>query len=510
MPISNSAYLFGLIKSLTKAEKRNFRLYAKRNQDDDNMLFIQLFDALDKMNSFDEGLLMKRLGDISKGQLSNLKRHLYHQILKSLRLIHTSRIKSIDIRENIDYAHVLYAKGLYLQSLKILQRAKMMALKEELDLLHLEIVEFQKVIESRHITHTGPIKNDALTVEAGEVLARVDVSILLSNLRVRLHGYYIKNSHVKNEEERREAISFFESNLPDIDEKALGYMERIYLYQCYVWHYYILLDFNMCYRYAMKWVSVFEDKPELKLIDRDLYMRGFHYVLTAAFHARDRESLQKNLDLLQQFRKSNYAKFNENSKIFSFLYVHWARLNQHFLNGTYEEGVKILPRTLRRIKRYEDRIAPHRLMVFNYKIAWMYLGNGEPGKAVTYITRIINDDAAGFREDIQGYSRLLYLMVHYDLDNIELLFYLVKRVDRFFKKAVSTNRLQKGTLSFFKKIRSIPISDRMECFIEFERELREIQKDPYEQRAFMYLDIHSWVKARITRRKKLNGMVILA
>jgi hypothetical protein len=229
-------------------------------------------------------------------------------------------------------------------------------------------------------------------------------------------------------------------------------------------------------------------------------------VLTAAFHARRPKELEGHLEALQEFRKSNYAKFNENSKIFSFLYVHWARLEGHFLNGTYEEGVAILPSTLRRIKRYSARIAPHRLMVFYYKIAWMYLGNGQPDKAVPYITKIINDDVEDFREDIQGYSRLLYLMIHYDLENFELMTYLVKMVDRFFAKASQSNRLQVSTLQFFKKIKSLPLSDRQKGFLEFEKEVAEIRSDPFETRAFMYLDVESWVKARILRKTKLDGM----
>ena len=309
MPISNSTYLFKLIKSLTKAEKRNFRLYATRNQDDNNMLFIQLFDALDKMSVFDEQSLIKKLDDISKMKLSNLKRHLYQQILRSLRMIHTKRINSIEIRESIDYAHVLYAKGLYIQSLKILQRAKQMARKEELDLLHLEIVEFQKIIESRHITNTGPIKNDALTQEAKEVINRVDVSITLSNLRVRLHGYYIKNSHVKNTGEKEVAIRFLKENLPEVDESTLGFVERIYLYQCYVWHFYILLDFEKCLEHALKWITVFHDKPELQLQDPDLYMRGYHYVLTAAFHARRADMVEPHRTTQNSMKILKYFHF---------------------------------------------------------------------------------------------------------------------------------------------------------------------------------------------------------
>ena len=509
MPISNSTSLFKLIKSMSKADKRNFKLYAKRVQGVESLKFIKLFDILEKMPELDDKKVMSKFKQIQKGQYSNLKRHLYSQILTSLRLISISRMKAIEIREQIDFAQILYAKGLFQQSLKLLQRAKNMSEKEELDLLTLEIVEFQKLIESRHITNSGPLKNDALTRSARETIEKVNNSIQLSNLRVNLHSYYIRNSHIKSENERTEIIEYLESRLPKVNETLLGYPEKVYLYQCFVWYYYILLDYEKCYEYAVKWVNVFEDDESLKFHDTDLYMRGYHYMLTASFNMKNIKKLEQHLDELQSFRKGNYAKFNENSKIFSFMYVHWARLNAHFLRGSFVKGVEDIPRTLRRINRYKERIAPHRLMVFYYKIAWMYLGSGRPEKAVNYISRIINDDIEDFREDIQSYSRLLFLMIHYDLDNMDLLPYLVRTVDGFFRKTEIQNKLQSSTLKFFKKIQGTPISDRPELFKEFKKELELIYQDPYEIRSFLYLDILSWVKARLKKDHVLEGMLTL-
>ena len=77
MPISNYKELFGLVKSMTKAEKRNFNLYAKRIGGDENMKFLQLFEAIDKQKNEDEEAIFKGLGKIGKQQFSNLKRHLY-------------------------------------------------------------------------------------------------------------------------------------------------------------------------------------------------------------------------------------------------------------------------------------------------------------------------------------------------------------------------------------------------------------------------------------------------
>ena len=124
MPNRPSDTLFQLIKSLQKGEKRNFKLYIKRNSSNEDLKIIKLFDALDKMEEYDEALLLKRNREIKKEQLANRKAHLYKQILASLRLLETTQNIDIQLREQMDHARILYDKGLYLQSLKVLDKAK--------------------------------------------------------------------------------------------------------------------------------------------------------------------------------------------------------------------------------------------------------------------------------------------------------------------------------------------------------------------------------------------------
>jgi hypothetical protein len=54
MPNRSKDELFQLVKTLEKAEKRNFKLFVKRNSSSDELKIIQLFDALDKMDQYDE------------------------------------------------------------------------------------------------------------------------------------------------------------------------------------------------------------------------------------------------------------------------------------------------------------------------------------------------------------------------------------------------------------------------------------------------------------------------
>ena len=56
MPKQLANALFKLIKTLTRAEKRHFKVYVSRTQSSENPKFVQLFDALDKMKKYDENI----------------------------------------------------------------------------------------------------------------------------------------------------------------------------------------------------------------------------------------------------------------------------------------------------------------------------------------------------------------------------------------------------------------------------------------------------------------------
>ena len=120
MPNRSTDALFQLVHSLQKSEKRNFKLYVKRNSSNNDLKVVQLFDAIDKMNVYDENVLMSKTSSIKKQQLPNIKAHLYRQILGSLRLLESTDNIDLQMHEQLDYARILYNKGLYLQSLKIL------------------------------------------------------------------------------------------------------------------------------------------------------------------------------------------------------------------------------------------------------------------------------------------------------------------------------------------------------------------------------------------------------
>ena len=182
MPNRYSDIVFQLIHSLEKSEKRHFKLYIKRSSAKEDLKIVQLFDALDKLSDYDDKLLLKKLPGIEKKQLYNLKTHLYKEILASLRLLKSADSIDLQLNEQFDYAHILYKKGLFLQSLKILEKAKETAKANQKFNFLIQVIALEKRIESLHITRSLQDRADLLSQEANEVSRHIETVSRLSNL----------------------------------------------------------------------------------------------------------------------------------------------------------------------------------------------------------------------------------------------------------------------------------------------------------------------------------------
>jgi hypothetical protein len=91
-------------------------------------------------------------------------------------------------------------------------------------------------------------------------------------------------------------------------------------------------------------------------------------------------------------------------------------------------------------------------------------------------------------------------MAHYDLENFDLLDYLTRNTVTFFNKLEETNLLQKKTINFFRGLGKTPLHERAATLKNFEKELEDLEFNRYESRAFLYLDILSWLRSKIYKK----------
>jgi hypothetical protein len=495
MPNRTTDNLFQLVKSLKKSEKRNFKLYITRNSASDDLKVVQLFDALDKMAVYDEAVLLAKNADIKKQQLSNLKAHLYREILSSLRLIKDDNI-DMELHEQMDYARILYNKGLFLQSLKVLDKMKEQARAYNQFTYLQQVLFFEKKIESLYITRSMQDRATVLTAEADAVSSQLALVNTLSNLALELYSWYIKNGHARNNDDQVAVNGYFEQHLPPNAAAATGFYERLYLYQCYCWNAFIRLDFLQYYRYTQKWVDLFTEQPRMKDAETGLFIKGMHNLMGAHFDLGNYTGLQKTIGQFEHFAELAIVQANDNNRIQVFVYLNTARINLHFLKGSFGKGLLLVPDIEAKLQEYELYLDRHRVLVFYYKIACLYFGSGDNDRAIDYLNKIINLKV-DLRTDLQCYARLLHLIAHYELGNFELLEYLTKSVYRFMSGMQSLSQVEEEVFRF---LRNSLRTSREKLQQEFEKlavKLKPYQHNRFETRAFVYLDILSWLESKI-------------
>lgn len=491
--------LFTLIKSLSPSEKRQFSLYVGRIGVNADSKFLNLFKVMVREKKYDEKVILANT-DISKQQLSNIKAHLYKQILISLRLNPAHQSIPVFIREQLDFASILYRKGLYKQSLKLLDKVKATAMHYEEKSALYEILEWEKIIESQYITRSIQNRAETLIHETEDLIYLNVISNTLSNLSLGLYGIYLKRGYVRTEEEAMEIKKYFQEKMPDFEFNRLGFREKLWLYKSHLWFNFITQDFLACYRYSKKWIELFNEKPHLIRVHPILYLKGNHYLLESLFYLNHVKVFEKVLIDLETTLKDPKIPDDDNTAALSFIYLYSNKLNLRFMKGEFSNGEILVEKILKRIKKFENRIDVHHIMVFYYKIASLYFGDGNNKKCIEFLGKIIHNNTLEMREDLMCFSRILNLVAHYEAGLDYHLERLIKSTYKFLIRMNDLHGVQKEMIKFLKNLPEISPLDIKDEFRKLHATLKQYEDHPFERRAFLYLDIISWLESKIEDR----------
>lgn len=488
--------LFLLVKSLSKSEKRQFKLYVGRLDINADAKFLNLFTVLDKQTVYNEVEILKATS-IKKVQLANVKTHLYKQILVSLKLSPSHQNIRSQIREQLDFASILYHKGLYRQSLRILEKAKEMAISHEEKNMAYEIVELEKVIESQYITRSMSGRAEELTAQSKALSTDNIIASKLSNLSLQLYSIFLKTGYVKNERESIWIKDYFETRLPKIEKKKLGFREKLWLYKAYLWYSFLTQDFINCFKYASKWVALFDEHPNMIQSHPVFYLKGNNYLMESLFYLKDKQRFEQTLNTLEGITKRNDFPADDNVASLQFLYLNLNRINLFFIDGSFKQGIEIIPKIELDLQKHSDRIDQHHIMTFYYKFASLYFGAGENRKAISYLERIINNKELTMREDLMCFSRVLNLVAHYEAGLDYHLERLLRSTYKFLIKMNDMHEVQREMIYFIRGLQDIYPQDLKKAFIKLHKKLKIYENHPFESRAFLYLDVISWLESKI-------------
>ena len=169
------------------------------------------------------------------------------------------------------------------------------------------------------------------------------------------------------------------------------------------------------------------------------------------------------------------------------------------MQGTFKEGVALIPHIERKLQEYSMYVDRHRILVFNYKFATLHFGNGNFNASIDYLQKIINGPM-DLRVDLQCYARVLHLMAHYELGNTEIIDSLIKSVFRFMAKMKNLTVVEETMFRFLRNSFGVSPKQLQPELVRFLNSIKHLEKNRFETRSFAYLDIISWVESKVHKK----------
>lgn len=500
MPNKNIDTLFQLIKSLTKAEKRYFKVHVTKQKAGEETKFLKLFDLIDKQKEYNESKILEKEKSIKSQQLSNLKAHLYKQILQNLRNLNSDEDIDLKIHELIDHATILYNKCLYDQCVKMLEKAKLMAEKYDKHALLLEITEFEKRLVTKYIRSNIEDKVTQLIKASDRINEKINNINTFSNLTIKLYSFYLKIGFLRNHKDFELVNSFLYSTLPVFQEDKLSFDEKMYLYNSFVGYYFFIQDFDRGYEYAKKWVNLFEENQDYIVPKIEMYIKAINNLLVSQSKMHKYDEFKVTVQKLTEVENLPDLKLTENIRLLLFKYTSTHRINRYFMLGEFTEGSNIIPEIAKSLEEFEHLLDTNYIIIFYYKFACMYFGDANYQQVVFWLNKIINMKDVDLRSDIHSFARILNLISHYELGNIDLVDYYIRSTYRFLIKKNDLHQFQKIIMKFLRKLSSITRDQLIDAFKDLREQLLPLNDKFYERRPFIYFDIISWLESKIENR----------
>lgn len=149
-----------------------------------------------------------------------------------------------------------------------------------------------------------------------------------------------------------------------------------------------------------------------------------------------------------------------------------------------------------KFKQYEKRVAPIYLLASYYRFAYVYIATGKFTMALKQVNKIVLMNK-NLRPDIFRFAKLLSLLIHFELGNVEIIPYLKKSISLYYKRqkeVFKTELLYLKYISKFGKTKSK--NEQMIVFEKFKQLLIKALEKDNEDGVLLYFDFRLWVNAK--------------
>jgi hypothetical protein len=506
--------LHRLIRSLTPAEKRYFRIFMKGKQGVDTK-YTRLFEALAGSEQFDE---VKWRTKIYKSQAvgskkyTELKAYLYEWVLKGLQSY--DELHSIQQRLNqlLQSVAALYKRGHYADCRDLLSKARKLARQYERFSHQIEIVRWEKQLAYTQMDVDFLHRNlERLQEEEARAMAQL---INASHYRRAFFQAYttIKKDPLQRGPDRvahlRELIEQEAFSSPDA---ALSHTARVLFYRTLSLYYHTALEQEKFYETGKTLLALQESQPHFLKDNLSDYIAALSNQILACGllrkYAEVRESLKK-IDDLQAITEDDRRKIHR--QYFSGFFALCT------YTGEFEEARQEMDRCLREAARFD----PHDYETGSFYLQFVpiSIGCGDFDTALDYLNQWLAQRRTVGREDLQSLARILSLILHFELGNYMLLDSLLRTAARFLKRRNRLHELERRFMHGIADAIKMPdVRGQREVFARVKNDLEPKAQEPETRALLQTFDLLAWLDAKsrgqvfatVVREKYLRGVATM-
>ncbi|MCG8605082.1 hypothetical protein MJD09_08800 [bacterium] len=480
--------LFSLIKSLSKSEKRYFKLFASANG---NKNYLLLFNFIDKQTEYDEEAVRTHFKDKKFAmQLHVTKNYLASLILKSLRNYYTKISKAAELKDLLRDIEILFTKELYDQCHYAIEKALAIAKRYERQHDMLEIYGWKRRL---------------LLERLGREKSQEPINEILEHEKDALQKLASLNEYWSL------TINFFEmlndnSAGPDLlaTHPLLKSAEHAATFQARVLYHHILYVKNMvtdnlpeAEHQISDLINYIEQRPEFIKQDPSSYITAISNKIGICLFTKNLRSVPKLLSKIKAIPATYGLKEQSPVTIKLLLRTFNLELELYRDTGEIQRGIALVVEVKKFLEQWRGAIPADYKLLLQYQFAYLYYMNGDYKNSLYWIKEIIRTNFGTVREDIQSFTLLLNLIVHFELGNITVLKYAVDSCRRFLKKKRNLYRFERLLLSFFSRVSLADEKRHLSLFRKLHRDLFSVEEDPQITQGLDYLNFKGWIEQKL-------------
>jgi len=501
-----SNHLFELIKSLTKSEKRYFKLFSSRHTIGEENGYLKLFDFIDQMDSYQEDLIyMHFKGQALLNKFSITKARLYSNILRGLDSFYAATSLDAQLYRSMHCADILYDKGLYKQCEKLLVSAEKLARKNERFTLLLEIKQKQKrLIEKELYTDINVADIEKMYADEQTLIDEINVYNQLWHVKSLVFQELNLNGNVRTEEATLR-LKLLIDRIGDIDIRNYSAHVKHMYHHIHSAYYFSVNDLTCSYHHLKSNFQLLQEEKDIFKNEQNLHFSLLTNSIYVATRLKQYEDAQLYLTRLKGLASEGKQQNTLDLDIKYFSSTASLELFVLIEKGDFTKAEEMVPSIVEAYRLYGDNINSLRKAYIDFKVSIVYLSLGEYSKALHWINKVLNESKIDQKQDIFCFAQLINLILHFELNNDRFLPYAINSTKRYLKNRDRIYAFEEVFLKLISRMaKSDGFFDLEEKLIPIEKTLIKLKADPKEQVVFDYFDFLTWVQSKLKRRSFLE------